>query len=118
MSYDIGLVDAASGEPCVLDAPHPLRGGTYAVGGTDEASLNVTYNYGKHFYRVLGERGIRAIYGMTGRDSLPVLDAAIAQLGTDESSDYWAPTEGNARLALMNLRLLGSMVPDGVWQGD
>ena len=118
MSYDITLQDPRTGRTATVPGGHDLRGGTFSVGGTDEAWLNVTYNYAPHFYRVLGEKGIRSIYGMTGRESLPILEAAIAQLGHDADSDYWKPTEGNARRALENLWLLARACPDAVWSGD
>jgi hypothetical protein len=118
LSYDIYLKDPTTGETIELDEPHQLRGGTYCVGGTTEATLNVTYNYAKHYYRVMGEKGIRGIYGLTGEQSIPVLATAVAQLGGDRSGDYWAPTEGNAREALMDLLALAQMAPHGIWDGD
>ena len=45
MSYDITLNDPVTKEPIQLDAPHQMQGGTYAVGGTTEAWLNITWNY-------------------------------------------------------------------------
>ena len=118
MSYDISLCDPETGRTAIVPDGHDLRGGTYAEGGTGEAWLNVTYNYSPHFYRTMGDKGIRTIYGMTGRDSVPVLTAAIDQLAASHSADYWAGTEGNARKALENLRLLARACPDAVWQGD
>lgn len=133
MSYDLYLCDPVQprlpaeeegwdgGAPNVLllDAPHQMKGGTYALGGTREAHLNVTYNYGKHYRRVLdAEEGIRAIYGLTGAESIPVLRAAAAQLGDDVDEDYWKPTEGNAKRALLQLLALAQLRPDGIWQGD
>jgi len=122
MSYDIDLCDPVTGKVLQLDAPHHMRGGTYCVGGTTDAHLNVTYNYGGHFRRVIQgsgkEGGIRSLYGMSGAQSLPVLDSAIAQLGDDVDSDYWKPTEGNAKAALLQLRALAQMRPDGIWSGD
>ena len=85
MSYDINLTDPVTHEVIELSEPHFMRGGTYAVGGTTDMWLNVTYNYAKFYYRddVLGEDGIRTIYGMTGAESIPVLEKAIAAtLGT------------------------------------
>ncbi len=134
MSYDIELVDPITRETLELDAPHHMRGGTYAAGGTTRAHLNVTYNYGDHYRRAFEPRatteaeladwgrdeltGIRTIYGMTGAESLPVLDRAIAQLGDDVHPDYWKATEGNAKRALVQLRALAAMRPDGLWDGD
>lgn len=118
MSYDISLTDPVTGSTLTLDHPHQMRGGTYAVGGTREAWINVTYNYSAHFRRVLGDEGIRSIYGMTGEQSIPVLGAAIAQLGEDVADDYWKPTEGNARIALLQLRSIAALAPHGIWKGD
>lgn len=118
MSYDIHLEDPVSGATLELDAPHHMRGGTYAVGGTVNAEINVTWNYATHYYRTMGEGGIRSIYGKTGAESIPMLTAAIEQLGDDKHPDYWQPTEGNAKAALIQLRALAQMRPDGVWQGD
>lgn len=117
MSYDIRLKNSDD-TTAVIEGGHDLRGGTYALGGTPDAWLNVTYNYAPHFYRVLGDKGIRSIYGMTGRASIPVLSDAILRLATDTSTDYWEATEGNARAALVNLRTLAELCPDAVWDGD
>ena len=118
MSYDIELVHPVNGETLKLDSNHHMRGGTYCVGGTDEARLNVTYNYYKHFIRVLGDKGIRTIYGMSGVDSIPVLSNAVSQLADDVSDNYWEPTEGNAKASLIQLLTLAKMRPDGIWNGD
>ena len=119
MSYDIRLVDPITRETLQTDRDHQLRGGTYAMGGTDEAWLNITCNYSPHFRRVLDEnQGIRVLYGKTALESLPLLASAVQQLGDDVSSDYWAPTEGNARKALLDLMQLAIWLPHGVWDGD
>ena len=118
MSYDISLRDPVTKRTILFDSLHDMKGGTYAVFGTREAWLNVTYNYAKHYYHVFGEKGIRTIYEMTGAESIPVLKAAIEKLGDDVSDDYWEPTEGNAKRALTQLLALAQMRPDGVWDGD
>lgn len=118
MSYDIYLRDAATKETALVPDGHDLRGGTYVMGGTGEAWLNVTYNYYPHFHRVFGDKGIRVIYGMTGADSIPLLVAGIAKLGDNVSDDYWAATEGNAKAALMNLLALARSCPLAIWDGD
>lgn len=118
MSYDIELVDPVTKEVLYLDNPHVMRGGTYLAGGTTKCWLNVTYNYGQHFRDVLGEEGIRSIYGMSGAQSLPVLKAAAENLGDDVSENYWEPTEGNAKSALLQLIALAELKPHGIWAGD
>jgi len=118
MSYDIRLCDPVTGETIELKEPHHMRGGTFAVGGTTEAHLNVTYNYSPHYKRTLGEKGIRTIYGITGAQSIPILHTAAAMLADDVAKNYWTPTEGNAKRALLQLAALAEMRPDGVWNGD
>lgn len=134
MSYDIDLCDPVTGEVLQLDAPHHMRGGTYAVGGTTDASVNITFNYGAILRKALGdgatsltewermfgggETGIRRIYGQTGAATIPLLSGAIAKLGDDVDPDYWKATEGNVKRSLMQLLALAQMRPDGVWKGD
>lgn len=140
MSYDIELFDKSSGETIEFPEKHHLTGGTYALGGTKKAELNVTYNYSAHFRRVFQERparispstgemehfhpddgkvrGIRVIYGMTGAESIPVLTAAAEKLTGERDDNYWLPTEGNAKAALLDLITLAAMCPEGVWRGD
>ena len=120
MSYDISLCDPVTHETLEVREPHFIRGGNYAIGGTTECWLNITWNYAPYFYRedVFGEKGVRSIYGLSGAESIPVLEKAIAALGDDASDDYWEPTEGNAKKALYGLLALARMRPDGVWEGD
>lgn len=118
MSYDLGLRDAITGEHLELDEPHQMKGGTYAIGGCDTADINITYNYAGHFRRVMGNGGIRILYGKTGAESIPILESAIAGLGNDVDDDYWNATEGNAKRALQHCLALARMRPDGVWDGD
>jgi len=117
MSYDIELLDPVTKESIELDVPHHMRGGTYAMGGTTRAHLNVTYNYARH-YGSVGPEGIRTIYGKTGAESIPMLEGAAAKLGDDTDPDYWKATEGNAKRALLQLAALAKMRPDAIWDGD
>jgi len=117
MSYDISLVDE-NGETIQLDEAHQLKGGTYAVGGTAEAWLNITYNYTSYFHDVFGDGGIRTLYGKTGEEAIPLLGQAIDRLGVMRDEDYWAATPGNAGAALLNLRTLCEACPQGIIQGD
>lgn len=121
MSYDMSLHDPVTKEVLHAQAKHEIAGGTYCMGGTTELSLNITYNYARFYRRedILGEeKGIRVIYGMTGAESIPVLKAAAEKLKNDVHEDYWQPTEGNAKQALMGLIALAQLRPDGVWDGD
>lgn len=119
MSYDIRLKDAVNGETLLLTEKHHIRGGTYAIGGTQEAWLNITYNYYPHLKKAFDhEEGVRSIYGMSAVESIPILKAAIEKLGDDVSDNYWEATEGNTKQALHGLLALAQMRPDGIWEGD
>ena len=60
------------------------EGGTYILGGSNEADLNVTYNYSKRYYRVLGlGDGFRGLDGMKDEEALPILERGIAALADD-----------------------------------
>ena len=122
MSYDLELLDPVTKQTLILDAPHDMRGGTYCLGGTTEAWLNITYNYGR-FYREHHPEGIRSIYGMTGAESIPHLQAMIETIKTNHpkcetTSDYWDAAPGNALKPLHQLIALARLRPDGVWNGD
>lgn len=140
MSYDISLRDPVTHEVIDLDSPHMMHGGMYALGGTTSAWLNVTYNYAPWYYidgvfpKKQGEnKGILAIYGLTGAESIPILEGAINALSArdDDISDeerkeckqsgatgYWMPTRKNAIKPLYQLLAFAKMRPDGVWDGD
>lgn len=118
MSYDIDLTDPVTGAVIEFDTPHQMRGGTYRVGGDTRAHLNVTYNYSQYYVAAFGPDGIRTIYGLTGAQSMPVLEKAMLRLGNDVHSNYWQATEGNAKRALAQLLALAKMRPDGIWKGD
>ena len=118
MSYDISLNDPVTNEPIEFDERHDIKGGTYCIGGTHQASLNITYNYSRHYYKTIGDKGIRTIYGISGAESIPILKKAIKQLTNDVSDDYWTPTEGNAKKALYGLLAFAQLRPDGIWDGD
>lgn len=134
MGYDVKLVHPVTGLVLQLDQPHHMRGGTYAVGGTTDAALNITSNYGEILRRVLGggsaeltsfekmfgggETGIRLLYGKTAAETIPMLQAAIGHLGDDVNENYWTATEGNVKSALLKVLALAQMRPDGVWAGD
>ena len=112
MSYDMSF-------DCGPIAHHEISGGTYAMGGTTDPAFNITYNYAPHFYRLWPEAGIRALYGKGAGEVVGILNAAIPQLTGEPDSDYWAPTEGNAKAALINLRDLASACPpDAILNGD
>lgn len=114
MSYDIYVVDN-NGDVVHVDQPHQIAGGTFALGGTTELWVNVTYNYSDIIDRVL-EGGWKSIHKKRVDETLNDLARAINQLAHDNEPDYWKATEGNARRALLSVLGLGLMHLDGFWR--
>ena len=104
MSWWISLCE--NEKPCVVEAFE--EGGTQALGGSTDADLNVTYNYGKHFR-------FPNLAGMTGEQSIPLLSDAVERLGVERDADYWAPTEGNVGYACAILLSWARQYPAATW---
>lgn len=117
MSWDVSL--ERNGVPVEVDRHE--EGGTYVMGGTTRADLNVTYNYGQCF-RLLGtpwtpDGGLQEnLHGLTAAKTINRLEYAVATLGTKTFKDYWAPTPGNAGHALSILLKWAKQYPDAVWR--
>ena len=90
MSFDIYLKDPVTGKTAEVPG-HLMCGGTYKAdyhpeSGTftpalnTEADLNITYNYGHYYHEIYKEDGIRAIYGVSGFDSILMLEKMIVFL--------------------------------------
>lgn len=91
MSYDIHLKDPVTGDIAVVPG-HLMTGGTYKAeyhpetntftpALNTEAELNITYNYSSYYYESCKEcekEGIRTIYGMTGQESISLLEKMIS----------------------------------------
>ena len=97
MSWDVMLEDEA-GKPVAVDKF--AEGGTYPVGGTEYAALNVTYKYGRSFRTALNPAGLAWLGGKLAGDVIADLERAVASLGTERDPDYWADSPGNAGFAL------------------
>ena len=119
MSYDIRIVDKETKMPIMVEEPHNIAGGTYAVGGTKELWLNITYNYAPFFRKVFkehGDSGIHCIEGENVEKTIPWIEDAINNLGDDVDDNYWTPTEGNAKKSLKSLLKLAELCPQGEWE--
>lgn len=112
MSYDVHIVDRISGEQLHFDGTHDYKGGTYAVGGTTKAWINVTYNYGKLYAEIWGH-GLYGFDDMNVVDVIPKLMEGIVILGTTKSEDYWEATKGNAGAALAGIVAIACHFPEG-----
>lgn len=113
MSWWVYLNDPVIGRIVDLPERHE-EGGTFALGGTTEACVNITYNYGR-VWRV-HDFELESLEGKSGEQTLGELERVIAALGSVEpSEDYWAPTPGNAGRALFVLARWARDRPDGIW---
>ena len=112
MSYDVDFCDPVSKKVIELDEPHFMRGGTYAIGGTKELTLNITFNYSENYSK--HNFSIKDLDGKTALDVIPTLERVISELKDDVSSNYWDATDGNAKKALIQLLTMAKMRPDAV----
>lgn len=114
MSFWVTLLDVDGN---TLPVESFAEGGCYVVGGSTEASLNITYNYSRHYYKELdGEQGLRWLDGRSGAETAAPLARAVLTLGTERDDDYWAATPGNAGAALARLLVWAQEHPDGIWR--
>lgn len=114
MGYDCYLVDKNK-KVITLDEIFDRSGGIYAIGGSKEAWLYITYNYSPIFQKVLGF-SLSDLDGKCVKDTLEDLENAIGLLSEDDKTDnYWDSTEYNVKKALQDLIYLGKHDPDAFW---
>lgn len=88
MSYDVDLVDS-NNATIFLPYSHS-EGGTYVQGGTNEASLNITYNYSKFYYETIDkEDGLRWLHDKLAGETVDRLFAAVKILGVNRYTDEY-----------------------------
>lgn len=115
MGYDVNLVNNEKKQALLAEHGDEIHAYQQSV----ESSFSITYNYSKILYRVLGaELGLRSLYGLTGAQSVSVLENAISQLGDDEDEDRWVATEGNVKRALVNLLESAKENLELEWEGN
>lgn len=129
MSWWVYLVDEHE-QP--VEVERFEAGGTYALGGTDRAELNITYNYGSLYREAWPEeledgKGAleQMLSGRTAAETFPLIGATIDKL-TDmagglaavvaERSSYWDATPRNAALPLLMLSRWAKQYPEAQWR--
>lgn len=124
MSYNVQLLENINGEPVKVD--RHSEGGTCVafvyneetrtcLKGTDEAELNITYNYSPIYRKHFHESGIQYLNGKKAKEVIKLLEETIRELGIEQSSDYWKPTKGNAGYALRILLEWGRQYPEAIF---
>lgn len=139
MSYDVYLSCPCCGRAVQVERHED--GGTYPIGGTTDADLNITWNYAPYYYAHLDtEQGIRWLYQKTGAEVAERLEAAIIAIEADAATEeaereriaknkerylhanvptgYWEPTRANAIAPLRTLLSWARQHPTAVFDGD
>jgi len=103
-------------QDCEPVAVEPFTdGGTYAVGGSSDAELNVTYNYGEVFS--LFGWSLKKLHQVRAGDTVDALEHLAAKLPNKPyKADYWAPTPGNAGAVVHRLLAWARQHPDATWR--
>ena len=78
--------------------------------------FNITYNYARNYAK--HNFSIKHLIDKTALEAIPELERVIALLGDDVDADYWKPTDGNAKRALISLLTMAKMRPDAVIEVD
>jgi hypothetical protein len=93
------------------------EGGTQVLGGSTNASLNITYNYGRLFRLALHPEGLVALHEQRAGTMITLLHVAVTKLGDRPyEADYWADTCGNAGHALAILLKWARQYPDAIFE--
>ena len=93
------------------------EGGTYCLGGSDTADINITYNYGPYFHICLDKKkGLRWLDGKKAKDAMARMERAVKELGTGKDDNYWKPTPGNAGYAPSILLKWAKRHPEAIFE--
>jgi len=148
MGYGIRMVRGKSRAKINAKFGDIPKGGNCRMGDANEPitehdlSFSITYNYSWYFYETIDkEKGVRAIYGMKGKDARKLLESAIPKLNdmveketrtgkvldktgnradrcSPWSTDYWDANAKNAKKAVEGLIDLCIIAPTFTFEGD
>lgn len=118
MSYDIEIINPKTGETLEANRFLNVRGTVQSLYASKELHLSITYNYREHFVKAFqSPSSIKCLNNKAVITTIDIITNAIERLDTDYYlEDYWKPTEGNARLALINLLILAFEGLEGYWR--
>lgn len=89
-----------------------------------EESFNFTYNVAKMWYAAIPDKGIRAFYGMTGKEAVKVQQHIFNYMvDNKEELMQYQPSNGwgsyDSALKFVAKLIVASLNnPDEVWEGD
>lgn len=117
MSYSVDLLDDAGR---VVDVVPNDAGGITTLGGNNMAECSITYNFSYFFEKEIDEEeGLRWLHEKTAGNTIPVLEKAVKNLGTETHQDvdsYWVPCPGNAGKDLQTLLEWAREHPEATWR--
>jgi hypothetical protein len=115
MGYDIYLVNTKTKK--TVKVPLHREGSTFALGGSEEAKVAITFNYSEFFYEHIDkEKGLEWLNGKTGLEVAPKLATAICKLGQTADDNYWKSTPGNAGKSLNVLLKWVFLHPEAIFE--
>ena len=89
-----------------------------------EEDFNFTYNVAKMWYAAIPDKGIRAFYGMTGKEAVKVQQHIFnymvdnkEELMQYEPSNGWGSYDGALKF-VAKLIVASLNNPDEIWEGD
>lgn len=102
MSYDIRLLDPVTKEAILFDDLLLVKKGTYCFGASS-AYVNIPES-------IMDYPWIYYLNGLTGANSIQILEAEMDQLEDGKSID------DNVKWYLLQLLVIAKMRPDGIWE--
>ena len=115
MGWDVYLKNAKTKE--TVKVPLHQEGSTFAVNGSEEAKVAMTFTYSAFFYEHIDkDTGLEWLNGKTGLEVAPKLATAICKLGQTADANYWKSTPGNAGKALNVLLKWACLHPKAIFE--
>jgi hypothetical protein len=115
VSYWVSLLDPVTGTKVLV--PIHQEGGTYASTGLPYASMDIPYKYDRIYTGLWRGKNLPdMVHDKRAEAVIPLLEAAVMELGVMSSPDYWEPTPGNAGHALSVLLAWAHQHPLAVFE--